>query len=322
MILPTMKVSEVSCSEVKGNSMQRQASLTALLLSLPVLLLAGSVTASGVFEVAGFEEVAWHVDSLTAVYGAEEVLLVFDIDNTLLVSDRSLGTPSWFTWQDSLINVNSDSPFRAAEDFSGLLDLQGLIYFLGRMHLTEELLPQLINQWHDDGHSTLVLTSREPTFNDATQRELSEAGFSFAAGQPGVDPEFRGVHLPYSMDELLLCGLTEEEFTGFGLNAPREIRYEDGVLMVAGQHKGAMLLILLAHCPEYFPAVVFVDDSHENVERVFDALEGRGIDINAFRYGAEDSMVEAFDLEEKLQTFEHLEDIEAALELVFPEVNR
>ena len=289
--------------------------LTLLMLMTSAYTAAGS----GIIETSGFEEVTQYVDSLDAVFGPEAVLLVFDIDNTLLAGDHPLGTPEWFSWQDSLLTADSDSHLRACGDFQELLTLQGLIYSLGSMHLTEEDLPELVEQWQSEDHTCLVLSSREPTFNDATQHDLFAGGFDFSTSQPEVEPSFRGVHMPYSQDDMELSGLTLEEATMFDLTAPREIRFENGVMMVAGQHKGAMLLILLAHCSEYYPAVVFIDDNHENVERVFTALDGRGIEITAFRYGAEDSTVQAFDGEEKLETFEHLEDLEDTLEMVFPD---
>jgi hypothetical protein len=286
---------------------------------LILVAVASPAKASEILETGCFEDVARSVDSLARLYGPGGVLLVFDLDNTLLAMDSQLGTPQWFDWQDSLVNADSDSPMLACGDFRELLELQGLIFTLGNMHATEEDLPARVARWTEDGHTCLVLSSREPTFNDATLRELSSAGFDFSSSQPDAEPSFRGVLLPYSPEDISLSGLTAGEAASFGLAAPREVRYEAGVLSVAGQHKGAMLLILLAHCPRLFPAVVFVDDEAENVQRVYTALDDRGFDVTACRYGAEDDIVAAFGLEERLETVGRLVALDQTLEMVFPD---
>jgi hypothetical protein len=290
---------------------------TATVLSLAAA--ASPSAASEIIETDCFEEIALGVDSLTRLYGSGGVLLVFDLDNTLLAMDDPLGTPQWFDWQDSLVTADSDSPLRACGDFGELLELQGLLFVLGGMHAAEEGLPDRIARWQEAGHTCLVLSSREPTFNDATLRELASAGYDFTSSQPDAEPSFRGLLLPYSQEDVSLSGLTAPEATAFGLAAPREVRYEAGVLSVAGQHKGAMLLILLAHCPRFYPAVVFVDDEAENVQRVHTALERRGLDVTAYRYVEEDDVVAAFDGEEKVDASDRLRMLDQTLEAVFPD---
>ena len=64
-------------------------------------------------------------------YGAEHVLLVVDIDNTMLAMNRPLGSDQWFEWQDYLLKNEPDSPYLVADTFDGLLEVQGLLYNLG-----------------------------------------------------------------------------------------------------------------------------------------------------------------------------------------------
>jgi len=297
--------------------MIRRAGIAAPILL--AILAAPAASGSGTIETDAFDEVGRVVDSLAGIHGPGGVLLVFDLDNTLLAMDDPLGSPQWFDWQDSLITADSDSPLRAREDFRGLLDLQGLIFALGGMHATEADLPARIAGWQEAGHDCMVLSSREPSFDDATLRELDAAGMDFSASTPDAGCSFGGVLLPYAPEDVPASGLTPAEASAFGLGPPREVRYESGVLSVAGQHKGAMLLILLAHSARYYPAVVFVDDEAVNVERVYAALSGRGIGIAAFRYGGEDPVVAAFDSTEKEDAAGRLAILEQVLEAVFPE---
>ncbi len=296
--------------------MRSTASRTAA-LALMLCTTVFSATASGIIETDSFREIFDHVSILSEIYGAEGVLLVFDIDNTLLASDQPLGSSQWYDWQDSLIKAGSSSPMRAAEDIGELLAIQGIIFTLGSMHLTQDTIPELIGQWQEEGHCCLAFTDREQYFNDATQRELREAGLDFSAAPPPVNPQFCSVQMPYTLDDIGASGLSITEAAGFELGAPREVRYERGVFMVAGQNKGAMLLILLAHCTRYFPAVIFVDDNSEYVESVFTALTDRGIDITAFRYGEEDHAVAAFNTGQREQAAQQLEEVQNVIRSVF-----
>ncbi len=260
-----------------------------------------SAEASNIIEADSFTEIDDYVTELSELYGSEGVLLVFDIDNTLLASDQPLGSSQWYDWQDSLLEAESVSPLRVASDIGELLKIQGIIFEVGSMHLTEDTIPRLMEKWQNEGHFCVALTARGEDFNDVTRRELAQASLDFSLLPPEVNPGFNGVHPPYSDQDPEGSGLTDEEVVAFDMCSPRDIRFEDGVMMVAGQHKGAMLLILMANCSRYFPAVVFVDDSRENVEAVFTALTGRGTDITAFRYGEEDETVRAFTQEQKEQ---------------------
>ncbi len=77
--------------------------------------------ASSIIEAESFTEIDDRVTELSALYGPQGVLLVFDIDNTLLASDQPLGSSQWYDWQDSLLEAESVSPLRAASDIGELL---------------------------------------------------------------------------------------------------------------------------------------------------------------------------------------------------------
>ena len=72
-----------------------------------------------------------------------------------------------------------------------------------------------------------------------------------------------------------------------------------GVLMVAGQHKGAMLLTILHRAGRMPKAVVYVDDHGRHVHRVSDALARRGVATTVFHYHREDANVKRFRYSDK-----------------------
>ena len=75
-------------------------------------------------------------------------------------------------------------------------------------------------------------------------------------------------------------------------------RYEDGVFMTAGQHKGDMLYSLLQKTGTALPTViVMVDDKQKNLDAVKETFERLDVPVRAWRYNGEDENVEGFDHE-------------------------
>src|SRR5690348_10652797 len=113
-------------------------------------------------DVADFAEVGATVEQYTHKIKPEHVLLVLDIDNTLLAMDSPLGSDQWFEWQRYLIDHEPSSQYLVAPTFNGLLEAQGLLYDLSHMHPPQPNLPRLMRRTQELGIHTLVLTSRGP----------------------------------------------------------------------------------------------------------------------------------------------------------------
>jgi Protein of unknown function (DUF2608) len=272
---------------------------------LPAALLAGEVRTT-----ADLKDVAEVVDHYVKQYGAEHVLLIADVDNTMLAMDQPLGSDQWFTWQQDLLTKDPGSPYLVAHDFPGLLKAQGLMYELGRMHPPQRDAPAVIRRLQDQGIFTLVLTSRGDEFRDATERELSRNGFDFNRSALSVKDVPGGVFLPYDLEHPAAAGFTPDEVTAFQLGTPRPVSYAGGIYMTAGQNKGAMFLVLLPHVLPEVKAVVYVDDSQKNVDRVYQAATGRHLEATVFRYHREDANVRAFQCGGKWECVRHWRCIE------------
>jgi hypothetical protein len=252
------------------------------------------VAASEIKETDSIGEVARHVEKLAEKHGPKNVLLVCDLDNTLLAMNQGLGGVAWFDWQARLLKENPKSKELVATDFGGLLRVQTLLFALGRMHRVEHRNAEMIRDLQKRGVRTLILTSRGPACRDSTEAALRDNRLDFARKAPSVKGGFPKKGLPYDPNDTSAAGITPEEAKRFGLGKPRPASYANGVFMTSGQHKGAMLLALLAHCPRRFSAIVFVDDKKKHAEEVVDALRPRGIEIVAYRYAREDGAVRAF----------------------------
>lgn len=292
----------------------RQATIATF---LGAALAAESVVAAGAYETEDFADVVTTVEALADEHGGENVLLVCDVDNTLLAMDNELGSDQWFEWQEYLLEHEPDSHYLVAENFDQLLVAQGLLFALGKMHPPQPDLPDHIKTIQRAGVSTLVLTSRGHAFRAATVRELLANGYDFAKSALMLPDPPCGVFAPYDLDALENSGLTAEEAARFDLGSPRGITFERGLMMTAGQHKGAMLLTMLALSERQFKAVVFVDDHGRHVLRVYDALAGRGINVAAFHYKREDANVDRFKYGDKKDVAKRWRKLDRTLQEVF-----
>ena len=71
-----------------------------LIFSLVILILSSqSFAKSLALETSSFEEIQKKVYELGKKYGPKNVLVVLDIDNTVLKMNQDLGSDQWFTWQ-------------------------------------------------------------------------------------------------------------------------------------------------------------------------------------------------------------------------------
>ncbi|MEM7282857.1 MAG: DUF2608 domain-containing protein [Pseudomonadota bacterium] len=227
-------------------------------------------------------------------YGNESVLIAFDIDNTLLAATTPLGSDQWFDWQ------SEDSPEdeKITEDFGCLLNVQGVLYHLGSMRTTQPNLTSIIDGLQERRFPVISITSRGTDFRLVTHREFRRNGLDFARTAIGDALGDTGTYMPYEPGNV--TGFSEEEIQKFKLtessSRPRLVRYEDGVYLTAGQHKGAMLRLLMQRfkVTDQIKAVIFLDDKDRHIKGMNEALESIGIAAYAYRYSREDPNVEAF----------------------------
>ncbi len=217
----------------------------------------GSAT---ITETADFAEVNLAVETLNARYGAANVLIVSDIDNTLLTSASDLGGDIWYQWQRGKLDVKPTPAQKVSCLFE---DTIGMLYELNPMTVTDPLVPEIVASWQLAGNTVMALTSRDPRYRSATERELKsngiELGQSALTLENGVMPEYR-----HQMD--------------------RELTYSQGVMMTTGMDKGKMLHWILDKTGRHFDAVIFIDDSRKNIDNMYTAWKDGNTDMDIFYY--------------------------------------
>ncbi len=283
-----------------------------------------SSQASDFRETETFAPVVEQAQEYADTYGGENVLFVVDIDNTLLAMDRDLGSDQWFEWQEYLLEHEPQSCHLVASDFEELLEVQGILFATTGMHPPEADQPEHVATIQELGVDTLVLTSRGDEYRPATIRELRRADYHFGDTSPAIrlfetsgDAAYETCSrfTPYHLGQLERYGLTDREAEIFRLSdKPRPVSYGDGVMMVAGQHKGAMLLMFLHLVGRDYDAVLYVDDHGRHVSRIYDAMTRRGIEVTTYHYTHQDQRVDRFAYGDKQQVSQQWRRLAEVLE--------
>ncbi len=216
--------------------------------------------------------------------------------------NQDLGSDQWFTWQSGLLSSDPQASQLAADSFPGLLQAQALLFSLSDMHPPQSSQPESLKAIQAQGIATMAHTSRGPDVRDVTVRELNDSSYAFATHTINPQVGFAGNYLPYNLDRIEDSGLTRAEALAWlgkngKISPPREVSFNEGVYMTAGQHKGAMLRMLLHKSGnvERIRAIVFIDDTPKNIKAVREAFENfKDIKVATFHYTHEDENVRLF----------------------------
>lgn len=213
---------------------------------------------SKVTSTVEYSDVFSTIREMGQEYGQENVLVVFDIDDTLLVIDECKGPNG--------------------ERIKGL----GKLFSCPSEH-TEKKLSGEIKNIQSEGFATIALTARGNNLISATQRELKRLHdglfvFNFE-GRPFV-VDFDQILVPKTKKckkgELAPC------LSGSYSNRPKFI---DGVMYANGANKGLALESLLKELKVSFSGIVFIDDRSKNTKNVNEVYKNKdGVDVEVFLY--------------------------------------
>jgi len=228
------------------------------------LILALLITLSNVFGSSRvtttneYSDIFPVIKDLGQKYGQENVLVVFDVDDTLLVIEHCKKPDGSMT--------------------RGI----GKLYNCPSEH-TEAILGRSLVEAQRMGIHTIGLTARGNSMIKATQRELARKH----QGLKSID--FEGKPFTQELSKVVVektkkCkrGEVAPCLTGEVSNRPK---FSKGVLYANGTHKGLALKSLLTRLKKSYEAIVFVDDRKKNtddVDEVYVAQEQ--IEVDVFLY--------------------------------------
>jgi hypothetical protein len=250
-----------------------------------------SIAEDRLTETADLSAVADDALQSATQLGLDKLLVVFDLDNTLLAMEQGLGADQWYEWQREL-GESDRCDERVVAD---RLAVQGALYYASGMRPTQADAAAQLRRIQAAGIPVIALTSRGPDYWLHTFRELRRNGFDFRPNAIGPDGGWNEEFLPD--------------------NGIRPARYKDGVFLTAGQHKGAMLQDLIRRTGHPQPSlVIMTDDKQANLDAVVETMHSLDIAVHAWRYNGEDQNVAAFDANQAADQWRKLEPALRALQ--------
>ncbi|MCF6263400.1 MAG: DUF2608 domain-containing protein [Xanthomonadales bacterium] len=213
------------------------------------------------------------VSKLEQQLPSEDILVVFDIDNTLLAMNTQLGSDQWYDWQSAMQKADKCDPRLVRNRLAS----QGALFFSGSMRPTQNDAAAVVKKLQQQGTTVMAATARGWTFVLPTMRELRRNQMDFRATAPGP-------------------------VNGYGefqaASAVRPLLYKDGVYMLAGQHKGDMLIELLNKIGGTLPkAIVVIDDKDYNLAAYEETAKRLNLNLYSIYYTGVSDWVASFNPE-------------------------
>lgn len=203
-----------------------------------------------------------------------ETLLVFDIDNTIAKPAQSLGSDQWYEHLVAVStreNIAKGMTKEEAESkaIDSALEHWEKVQRVTRASLVEAETAAIISQAQAAGTVVMALTARPISLAEATAAQLGAIGVSMKGRPPkGGEVEVKLEHPAKLVDGILFVG-------------PKN-------------NKGRALGEIIAQLGLKPKNVVFVDDKPRHVKNVDGVMKEKKIPCVAFRYGAADAIVAAF----------------------------
>ncbi len=287
--------------------------LSSVFVSLFFLSSISSARLGRRYVTGDMNDLVARVEQAIEQHGSDRVLVVFDMDNTLLAMKQSLGSDQWFDWQADLLKKHPESPALVAKDFGGLLTVQYTLFSLGQMRLTQPDLPSVNQKLRSMGVSQMVLSSRGPETRDVSLRELKRNGLRFDFNNTSVVEQY----VPIDLQNPEKSCLKAEEVESFKIKEVRPISVGMGVVLSSGLHKGAILRSLLCKVPDKYKVVLFADDKLTNIVNMENAYIQEQTLLDTFHYTREEKVVAEFHQSEKKEVKTQWDLLKGVFTMIF-----
>lgn len=258
-------------------------------------LLSSTLFSQETFSTTTFEKTRKMILGLTKDFKPHEVLIVHDIDNTILAHKHPLGSDQWFRWQMGLLNTRS--PYLTGKNFEEILYWynQAIKAPQSTMRLTDQEIHKILRYYKFDGFDLMGLTARNPGLIRATWREIKRNRV-FLVKSPPLPKNVISGNIP--------------EFE-------RPVFYANGLAFISGQDKGLFLRYLLQKSSKNYKAIVIIDDQEKNVRNVHQAFEKSSVKTIGFHFLAEEKNVKAFERLSKRKVHQDFLKLKKSCDLKF-----
>ncbi|MDN3504045.1 MAG: DUF2608 domain-containing protein [Rhabdochlamydiaceae bacterium] len=201
-----------------------------------------------------------------AKYITDDTLVIFDIDNTLMEPEQTLGNDQWFRHR---VRVHQLAGLPKTEAINVAVGEWMSVQCITKMQLAEPGIDHFIKNLQEKNQPVMGLTTRGVGMATQTIRQLNDLNVQLFSTAP------------YQHDYLF--------------ENSHSVLYRNGILFTANTHKGDALTKLLDHIKFTPKHIVFINDKHDHITPVQSACETLKIPFVGLRYGYLDHKVEGFD---------------------------
>jgi len=213
-------------------------------------------------------------------YVKQNMLIIFDIDNTLIEPVQELGSNQWFTHRIkeycSYGLEKSDALEKALKEWSAIQSVT-------EVKIVEQGTSEIIENLQLQGITIIGMTTRGLGLSTRTIEQLESVDINLSLSAP-----------------------TKEEI--FFMNE-KGVLFRGGVLFTAGTHKGNALPKLLDTIGYHPSEILYINDKKSNLVTVEEMCEKEGIAFTGLRYSFLDKKVKNFRkqiAEEQFYFFGHI----------------
>lgn len=235
-------------------------------------------------DISSLQEINAHI-----THHDQNLLIIFDIDNTLAAPHKELGSDEWFfhhITKKQLANQHDES-YTITRAIDEILPLYYAIQHTVPLHPLEQETPALIKKLQKKYH-VIALTSRGVKLAARTMHQLHAININFDL----VHEEHCCPHETSKKDV---------STPGY----PESIHWHN-IIFCNGHHKGKTLLNYLTQINFKPTKIIFIDDKLKYLVDVEKAVTPLGIEFVGLRYNACDARLDKFNhtaAAEQLETF-------------------
>jgi phosphoglycolate phosphatase-like HAD superfamily hydrolase len=199
-------------------------------------------------------------------HAPHDILVVFDIDNTIGQLKTEVGTDQWV---DYSIKQCLAKGMTLAQAYQEIIPLYSKIQHITDLDLVEDMIPELIADLKADGVLTLGLTARHDPLIDRTLEQLAPLNVIFS--KPAVD------------DEIIIEA------------SKHPAVYKKGVIFCGQNSKGEVLFTFLAMLGINPKKIFFIDDKMHHLIAVEKIALEHGVECVCIHYTQCQERVDSFD---------------------------
>lgn len=226
-------------------------------------------------EIESVKTVIEQVNELNQKFSPEEVLIVFDIDNTVLRTSSVVPSDQWFEWQWD--EISKQSEFSITDSHGEFLSHLEELYWKAEFLLTETPLTKVAVEQFKKENRFFYLTSRNSGMVEVTTKALNKNSIGFSNNRLEAKDLFLGTEFKSIAPAYMLENYSASR-------QETKIQYRKNVFFTAGLNKGLMLRLMLLQSNLKPKAILFMDDKAKHTANVQKEFLKDSIEVYTYTY--------------------------------------